>query len=281
MDNSAGMSLAKREESDYNTILIFADGESMEEKKTTFMYKIILALVKLFYPPMETVGLENLPDEPAVIVGNHTQMNGPIACETRLPVNRYTWCAGEMMAWKEVPAYAYRDFWSQKPRAVRWFYKILSYLITPLAVCLFNNARTIPVYHDTRVLTTFRTTVNHLQEGSSIVIFPEHNVKFNHILYDFQDRFIDLGRMYYRKTGKALAFVPLYIAPKLRKMVLGKPIRFRPEAPLAEERQRICDYLKAEITSMADALPLHTVIPYRNIPKRLYPTNHPQGETPS
>ena len=55
-----------------------------------------------------------------------------------------------------------------------------------------------------------------LQEGNRIVIFPEHDVKYNQILYDFQDRFIDVAKLYYRKTGKQLCFVPLYIAPKLK-----------------------------------------------------------------
>ena len=45
-----------------------------------------------------------------------------------------------MMHRDEVAAYAYRDFWSGKPRAVRWFYKLLSHLIVPLSVCVFNNA---------------------------------------------------------------------------------------------------------------------------------------------
>ena len=66
---------------------------------------------------------------------------------------------------KEVPAYAFRDFWSQKPKWTHWFYKILSYIITPLAVCIFNNAHTIPVWHDTRLVSTFRTSMQRLQEG--------------------------------------------------------------------------------------------------------------------
>ena len=53
--------------------------------KFSSLYKIIKAAVRFFYPKMEVVGAENLPDEPAIIVGNHTQMNGPIACELYFP----------------------------------------------------------------------------------------------------------------------------------------------------------------------------------------------------
>jgi hypothetical protein len=65
----------------------------------------------------------------------------------------------------------------------------------------------------------------------------------------------------------------MYIAPKLKKMYLGKPVRFSPDKPLEEERIRICNYLMEEITSIARSLPEHTVIPYQNIPRKKYPKN--------
>lgn len=253
-------------------------GVPMETKKTSLLFKIIKGLVRLFYPKMEVVDAEKLPEGPAVIVANHTQMNGPIACELYFPGHRYTWCAGEMMHLKEVPAYAYRDFWSQKPKYSRWFYKLLSYLIAPLSVCVFNNANTIGVYRDTRIISTFKNTVNRLCEGASVVVFPEHDVPHNHIICDFQDKFIDIAKLYYKKTGQALTFVPMYIAPDLHKMYLGDPICFCPEEPMDTQRRRICEYLMDQITHIACSLPRHTVVPYRNIPKRDYPSNIPQEE---
>lgn len=247
----------------------------MNDKKTSWIYKVLRFLVWLFSPKMKVVGAENLPEEPCVIVGNHSQMYGPISGEIYFPGKRYIWCAGEMMHWNEVPEYAFRDFWSFKPRWTHWFFRLLSYLITPLAVCIFNNAHTVPVYHDTRIITTFRESMELLQQGNSMIIFPEYNKKYNNILYEFQDKFIDLARFYYKKHGKVLSFVPLYIAPKLKTMVIGKPIPFRPEEPIAQERERLCRELKDAITGMAASLPEHTVIPYRNIRKRDYPKNNP------
>ena len=177
------------------------------------------------------------------------------------------------MARKEVPDYTFQDFWSQKPKRSRWFYRLLSYIIAPFSVCIFNNADTIAVYHDTRIVSTFKNTVKHLQDGSHIVIFPEHDVPHNHILCQFQDKFIDVAKLYYKRTGKELSFVPLYLAPKLKRMYLGTPIRFCAENPIEEERQRICRYLMDEITTIAEALPEHTVVPYRNIPRKLYSSN--------
>jgi len=247
----------------------------MDEKQPSAAYKIIKGLVRLFYPKIEVVGAEKLPDEPCIVVGNHSQMNGPIACELYFPGRRRIWCAGEMMHAEEVAEYAYNDFWSNKPRWSRWFWKLVSHIITPLAVCVFNNAGTVPVYHDGRVLTTFRTSMKLLEEGESMVIFPEHDVPHNNIVCDFQDKFVDLARMYHKKSGRTLSFVPMYLAPKLKKMYIGEPIAFDAGTNIKEERGRICTYLMDSITEMAAALPRHRVVPYSNIPKRDYPYSLP------
>ena len=251
----------------------------MNEKKTSLLYKVIKWLVKTFYPKIGVEGQENIPEEATIIVGNHSQMNGPIAGELYTPGSHYIWCAGEMMHLKDVPAYAYKDFWSGKPKAIRWFYKFLSYIIAPLSVCVFNNANTIGVYHDTRIISTFKQTVQRLQEGNHVVIFPEHSVPHNHIVCQFQDKFIDVAKLYYKRTKKEVAFVPMYLAPSLKKMYFGKPIRFCPDNPMEEERKRICDYLMQQITEMAVSLPEHTVVPYNNIPKKAYPSNIPKEQT--
>lgn len=243
------------------------------KKLKYYVYRVIYQLVKLFYPKMQIIGKENLPDEPCLIVGNHAQMHGPIATELYFPGKHYIWCIGEMMHLKEVPAYAYQDFWSKKPRCIRWFYRLLSYIIAPFSVCIFTNAHTIPVYRDARVKTTMKKTVNHLRDGAHVIIFPEHNQPHNHILCDFQDGFVNAARSYYHLTGKEVSFIPLYMAPSLKTMCLGKPIPFHADVPIKEERRRICDELMKAITDMAESLPKHRVVPYNNVSKKEYPYN--------
>lgn len=245
--------------------------KELNEKKCSWIYKVIRWFVWLFSPKYRILGQEKLPEGCCVIVGNHSQMFGPIAAELYVPGKHDTWCAGQMMHWKEAAAYAYSDFWSGKPKALRWFFKILSHLIVPLSVVVFNNAHTIPVYHDTRLITTYRESIDRLRAGSKIIIFPECYTEHNNIVHAFQDKFVDLARFYHKKTGESLFFIPLYLAPKLKTMFYGDPICFDPDAPIAGERVRICSALMDSITEMAQAQPPHTVVPYPNIPKRLYP----------
>ena len=242
-------------------------------KKVSTAYRVIYAVVHFLYPKTAARGIENLPDTPVVYVGNHAQTNGPLVAEFYMPRPRKTWCIGEMMDKNTVAEYAFRDFWSFKPRWQHWFWKIVARLITPLAVCLFNNAECIGVYHDARVMNTFRETIATLEEGKDVVIFPEENVKNNHIVYHFQDGFVSLAKLYKRRTGRDLPFVPMYVCPALHSVYFGKPVYADIKAPADAERARVCDVLSRAITEMAEALPEHTVVPYRNIGRRHYPKN--------
>ena len=120
-------------------------------------------------------------------------------------------------------------------------------------------------------MTTYKETVKALERGENIVIFPESPKEYNNIINDFQDKFVDVSRLYYARTGKPLAFVPAYHAVELKKVVFGDPIFFDPNKDMNEQRKEIVTYLKEKITDIATDLPVHTVVPYANINKKLYP----------
>ena len=243
------------------------------------VYKVVRGLARVFFRRPEFAGLENLPEGPCVIVGNHAQMHGPVLSEVYLPGPRAIWCNAEMMHAKEVPDYAFRDFWADKPASTRWLFRIASYLIAPISACVFSNALCVPVYHDMRIANTFRESLRCLGEGKRVVIFPEQGKPHNHIVYDFQDRFIDLARMYRSRAHAELDFVPMYVCPALGKVCFGKPVRFQAGKDPEKERERVKRALMEGVTALADALPEHRVVPYLNLPKRDYPHNHPAKES--
>ena len=250
-----------------------AEKNGREDRKDPALYRLIRWIIWKVTPGYELSGEENLPDEPCVIVSNHAQAFGPIAVELYLTRPHYIWCIGEMMNRKEVPAYAMMDFWYMKPKALRWLYRLFSHLIARPASYVLSHAHTIPVYRDARIMSTFRRSTELLKAGADIVIFPESREPYNGIVWRFQEHFPDLAKLYHRRTDAALCFVPAYIAPKLGRICFGEPVRFDPEAPGDEERERICAAMMEAITGLAVSLPRHAVIPYPNIPKDQYPLN--------
>ena len=122
-----------------------------------------------------------------------------------------------------------------------------------------------------RGISTFKNSVKALKQGAHIILYPEYHKPYNNIVNEFQTKFVDLARLYYKDTGTELSFVPMYIAPKLKTIVYGKPIKYNSAELIEQQRTTICEYLKTEITNMAQQLPVHTVIPYENISKKDYP----------
>ena len=157
-------------------------------------YKLVWRLVWIFYPSYTIEGRENLPEEPSIVVGNHSQAHGPIFSELYFPGKRSIWCAGQMMRCSEVPDYTYHDFWDEKPRYLHPLFRLLSYIIAPFISAVMRCGDTIAVYHDTRVIHTFRTTITKLTEGNHIIIFPECKRGYNQILCAFQENFIDVAK---------------------------------------------------------------------------------------
>ena len=236
-------------------------------------FRAVRGFVRLIYPKTKIENLDNLPDEPCVVVANHCQLNGPIIGELYFPENKTIWCAGGLVHLKEAPDFIYNDFFKFKPQRLKWLWRIASYILAPLFPFFFSNADTIAVYHDGRILYTFRQTVDALAQGKRVVIFPESFEGYNNIVNRFHDGFADIGRMYYRRTGKPLAFVPMYIAPKLKSAYIEKPIYYDPTLPTREERARICSYLTDTIVQKAVSLPRHKVVPHDNISSKNYPYN--------
>ena len=220
-------------------------------KQKPRFYVFLKKTVAFFYGKKRFEIPKDILEEPTVIVGNHAQMHGPLMFELYYPKQKKIWCIGQMMNRKEIPEYAMQDFWPYKGKVVRWFYKLLSHLMARPLAYIFNNADCIAVYKDARIMNTLKQSVYALKDGESLVIFPEKRQDFNDIINEFQDNFIDVARLYYKNTNKELAFTPAYVTPKLKKVVLGKPIKYNSSLSSDEKKKIIVEYLKEQITIIA------------------------------
>lgn len=241
----------------YDTIILQKEEKKMENNKKPFMYRLTRRTVRFFYKKYK---VDIAKSEPALYIGNHCKAHGPLAYTFYFPPKKMIWVIGEMFDRKTVPEYAYEDFFrNNRPK---WFFKFLSRVISRPFSYLIRNAETIAVYKDFRVVSTLKKTVAALQEGNSIVIMPECRKPYNDVLFEFQDNYIEVARLYYKATGLCLKFYPTYLAPKLKRIVVGEPITFNPNESIVDEKLRINSYLKEEITKLYSTLPKHRAVLY-------------------
>ncbi len=231
--------------------------------KPSIPFRIGQVFVKLFTTKFKFQFEEEMKtDGIRIICTNHAQISGPLSYQLYYPYKKKIWCISDVFTKSTFPAYAMKDFWPDKKDSK--FFKIISKCLGPLAEFVFRNADVLPVYKDQRFFSTAKMTVNCLENGYDLVLMPECRENYNYIVNEYQENFVSIAKLYYQKNKKRVYFYPSYVAPKLKKVVIGKPIEYNPNNDFEVEKKRICAYLKEATTAIAYSLPDHEVIPYAN-----------------
>ena len=235
-----------------------------------------IRLVELILRPFfyhKVKGTENVhldEDIPCVLVCNHGEILGPVVCTLFVPYHPFrAWSAYEMMDRDMVIDRTMNGtFQNVKGVGRKLLQWLMEHIGAPFLVWLLESEYCIRVYHDNprKLMQTFRETVTTMQAGDSILVFPENAATSPDHRYmqegvsEFFTGFTMIGQMYYNKTGKCPLFVPMYADKRRRVVTFGTPTRYDADAPVNEEKERLCAYLRNEILSLAklkDASPSH------------------------
>lgn len=237
-------------------------------KPSYIYYKIIRGILRLCFPRAKTVYEEQPDNEPAVFVCNHAAVRGPVMMTLDFKRKHRTWTVHCALDSKKAVSFAYHDILFGESRRCKWFWRMLAHIIAVMLPPLLIYSDTIPVYHDKSILKTFKQSIQAMTEGEDLVIFAESPKRFSDYICELQPGFVDIARLYYRKTKKALKFYPLYLEKKNAVLSVGKPITYDPDRPLDEQRREITEYLRDSIDRLGRALPPHK--PVRFLPDRWY-----------
>ena len=124
-----------------------------------------------------------------------------------------------------------------------------------------KSVECVPVYrHKPRELTTtFRKSVEAMQAGDNLLIFPENpDADPNRPGYEhgrpgelFRG-FTMLAQVYYARTGKCCRFVPMLAHKGMRTLSFGTEIDYDPEKHPIEERDRVVEEAQRQMWEMFD-----------------------------
>lgn len=193
-------------------------------------------------------------DAPTVFICNHYEIFGPLAVITSLPVKFRVWmneaCINATTNVDKLILGTQHVFpWMSEERARR-----LMRFTARAGEKLFGAFDPISVDREdpTRLMATMRASVKALENGDSIVIFPETGVPhFAHGgVNEFYHGFAMLGEIYRRRTGKDVQFCPLYIDKKKRALRFGEPVVYG-DLPPSEEYRRVSDAVRGQMLALA------------------------------
>jgi 1-acyl-sn-glycerol-3-phosphate acyltransferase len=190
--------------------------------------------------------------EPLIFVSNHLGSFGPLSVLSALPLKLYPWVAHEVTELGRVARKLQEEFTELelklRPPASVW----LARLIGRLCVALMRDVQAIPVYASSRrIRETLRRSLELLLKGKNLLVFPENKEHpINEVLGDFSTGFLALARLYYRKTRKALCFLPVAVNQKVKGIRIGRPIRFDSRPPYPLEKRRLKRELEDSIYAL-------------------------------
>lgn len=234
--------------------------ELYTHKKNGFSRLTGFVVKKFIVGKMEFFYQGEKPLEPAIFVGNHTKSYAPLAIQYTYPDNVRTWSVGAFTNVKECrQLFRNRILVNIKHEKL---FRFLVPIVVPFLVLYYKrHLNSIPVWRDFNILRTFEKSIETLENGSHVAIYPEtRDKKFNKYICAFETGFVYLAYNYYEATGKMVKIFPFYCAPAMHQTHFGNPIQFNPDMPIKEQAQQIAHYLERELTRVAESLPAHRII---------------------
>ncbi len=235
-------------------------------------FGFVRVLAKIIFPRRKMVWQEGVEtsSEPAIFVSNHSGIAGPVAVELYFKLPKRIWLTSAMVNKENGVNYFFHDMMlgrsAKNKKKTRRSAKLVMNLISPL---LINNDRFLLVNKATMSLKdTFANSLATLDSGKNLVIFPEKHLRYGKYINTFHRGFVDIARLYAKRTGKALKIYPMYIGGDTHSINIGEPIVYDVANDRHSEADRVCEYLQGAIEQLGASLPPHKVIPY--VPDAFY-----------
>lgn len=216
------------------------------------VYNIVRCVLRLRYKKPQIINLAGEIQEGSIVVANHSGKNGPPALDLHYPAFTAKWGAHEMLGNYAGRRAYLRDILyikkcGKKPGFRTSFKASLEAIFS---IYIYRGMRFLPTYQDGRFATTLRNSVQVLDAGISVMIYPENsNEGYKDVLTEFFPGFVMLAEKYYRQKGKDVPIYPVYYSLPKRIMVIGKPLFVQDMVREGLDRyqiaQRYCDAVNA------------------------------------
>ena len=248
--------LTLREEGGENLALkAQLDEVVVKRHKNRIVVKMIITLLRpLYYHKVR--GKENVTgyeDGTMILVCNHGEVYGPVVANLYTPISFRPWILSSMMDREAIVEHMYIGTMMRQKWLPERLKRPLIRLFHPLLLWIFKSIDSIPVHRNApaKLIQTFRATVEAMQAGDNILLFPEiaESPALGEKGYAAEGvgklytGFAMLGPAFYAKTRKRAIFIPIYASRKTRTLLIGQGIAYDPDRPANEEKLRIVDGL--------------------------------------
>ena len=187
-----------------------------------------------------------IPEEPVVFICRHLDMHGPYTTLKWIPAELHPMIIhmyfDRKATVKHMTEYTFSARYGRKVRKFSLPAHVLSWIMPSLT----RSLQAVPVYRNgVKSTTTIKKGLTYLCKGESLIIYPDiHYMDGYDKPSPIYEGFLYMGELFYKKTGKKLAFVPLLIDDQNRRITAGQAISI---TDYRQEHNAVGKYLKAQI----------------------------------
>lgn len=225
------------------------------EKQHTKIYNPLGRVLRWLYvkcrPGWTVQCKEALPPQ-AVYLVHHQNMAGPVNAVAYLPVDVRIWALEPFLNQRQCFEQFYNYTFTQRFKWPRPFAYAAAGLLSLVVPPVVRGLGAIPVYRGgVGSLTTMRASVQDLANGESILLCPDTNYDDDSPeLGQVYTGFLLLERMYHKKTGRHLPFVPTYYSLRTKQFVVGRSLCFEDGVPFRQQMDAMSVKLRNAINDL-------------------------------
>ena len=220
-------------------------------QKRKWWFRGLKKLMKGRYKRPRFVYLGDKIGNGGVILSNHEGTDAPLSLELYLDKPIRMWGAHEMNSGLiKMYKYQTRVYYHEKKHWNLHLARLFCLIASPLTNLFYKGLNLISTYHDTRLLKTVRQSMEALQNGENIVIFPEDSTNgYLEQLEGFHKGFAVLAEVAYRK-GMDLPIYVTYFNKKALIYMVDAPVRYSQLIANGATREEVADKLLARCNEL-------------------------------
>lgn len=233
----------------------------MKKKKKPIrspLFRCLKGFLKIFIRKPKVVNLneDKELEESAIYLSNHVGATVPLKLELYFPHNFKFWGTHEMVfTYKERWQYLAHIYFKNKKHKSTFGSKVLATLVCPFMSMFYRGMKLIPTYTDGRSLGTIKFSTDFLNEGNSVIIFPENSSDGYHdVLTQYFAGFVLLAKNVFKKFGKNVKIYNMYYKKKGNTLIIDKYVTIKDILAKNKDIHEVAEHFKNRANELREIL---------------------------
>ena len=201
--------------------------KNIAKKKKHPLFDKVKFILRIFKKKHKVIYLGEKVEKSSIILSNHVGALGPLSWELYTEFPFRFWGTFEMNSdLKTLYHYLSKVYFHQKKHWPIWLSNIFCLIAAPIMKALYKGLEVISTYTDLRLKGTINKSIEILEEGYNIIIFPEDSSNgYFDKLTKFYSGYLFLAKNCYIRGNDISIFIAYY-NKKLKQITIDKPIKY-------------------------------------------------------